>query len=214
MPDESSRARIAALIERGPDPDGAWERLMPILEADPDIALSEEALRRACALAGTSRALSQTVARYPSLLLGLAPQPTVTLRVRAALASIAADDMANVIDVAQATARFSDEIDHIVADALETSRVEVAQRHPIVDDLPFSVVAMGKWGARELNYASDIDLIFAHDNVGNEETPSRAAALALAARLISALSSPTVDGPGLEVDADLRPEGSIGPLSR
>jgi glutamate-ammonia-ligase adenylyltransferase len=214
VPEERSRTRIVTLIESGPDPDDAWERLMPMLESDPEIAMSEEALRRACALAGTSRALSQSVARHPSLLHGVAPQPTVTLRVRAALASIAADDMANVIDVAQATARFSDEIDDIVAEALETSRVDVAQRHPIVEDLPFSVVAMGKWGARELNYASDIDLIFAHDNVDSEETPSRAAALALAARLMSALSSPTVDGPGLEVDADLRPEGSIGPLSR
>lgn len=214
VPDESSRAIITGLVERGADPDNAWGRLVPMLEADAGIVRSEIALRRACALAGTSRALSQAVARHPSLLFGVAPDATVTLRVRAALASIAADDMAGVVDVAQATADFSDEIDSIVADALASSRVDVVERHPIARDLPFSVVAMGKWGARELNYASDVDLIFAHDNVDGEELRSRAAALALASRLLSTLSSRTADGHGLEVDADLRPEGSIGPLSR
>jgi glutamate-ammonia-ligase adenylyltransferase len=214
VPDIDSRTVIGDLMGRGPDLVDAWERLLPILEADPSLVLNRTSLTRACAIVGTSRALSQTVARYPSLLLGVAPKPTVTLQVRAALASIAADDMANVIDVVEATARFSDEIDRIVADALETSRHDVVERHPIAGELPFTVVAMGKWGARELNYASDIDLIFVHDNVDGEENESRAAALALATRLMSVLSSPTVDGPGLEVDADLRPEGAMGPLSR
>jgi glutamate-ammonia-ligase adenylyltransferase len=212
--DEDMRTVIVDLVSNGPDPLDAWDRLLPILEADADLVHDRAALVRACALAGASRALSQAVARHPSLLVGLAPEPTITLRVRAALAEIAGDDLANVIDMSEATARFSDEIDRIVADALEASRCDVAGRHPVVDALPFSVVAMGKWGARELNYSSDIDLLLVHDNVDGDETQSRAAALALAARLISTLSSPTVDGPGLEVDADLRPEGSMGPLSR
>ncbi len=214
VPDVDVRSSIAELISRGPDPVDAWQRLLPILEADPLLVQDRTALARACAIVGTSRALSQTVARYPSLLRGVAPKPTVTLRVRAALASIAGDDMANRIDLVEATALFSDEIDQIVSDALDDSRHEIAARHPIALELPFSVVAMGKWGARELNYSSDIDLIFVHDNVDGEENESRVAALALAARLKSFLSSPTSDGPGLEVDADLRPEGAMGPLSR
>jgi glutamate-ammonia-ligase adenylyltransferase len=73
---------------------------------------------------------------------------------------------------------------------------------------------MGKWGARELNYASDIDLVLVHDIADEDETASRAAALALAAAFVTTLSARAGDGSGLIVDADLRPEGSTGPLSR
>ena len=67
-------------------------------------------------------------------------------------------------------------------------------------------------GSRELNYSSDIDLLFVHDiSVGR--IGSRAAALALALAIVGALSARGNDGPGLLVDADLRPEGSIGPLA-
>jgi len=214
VPDLAARDLIAELVDNGPDPGEAWERLLPILAADPELARDPTLVRRACALAGTSRALSQAVARNPSLIRGEAPKASVVLRVRAALASIAGDDMARVIDMAEATARFSDEIDAIVTDTLEVARTEVAARYPIAADLPFAVIAMGKWGARELNYASDIDLVFVHEAIDGDETASRAAALALAARLMSLLSAGSVDGPGLEVDAALRPEGSMGPLSR
>jgi len=214
VPDPESAASIIDLVSGGADPVDAWDRLLPILEADPGIAADRTLLTRACAISGTSRALSQTVARHPSILTGVAPEPNVTLRVRAALSAIAGDDMAHVIDMGEATRRFSEEIDLIVADALESAQSDIALRHPIVDELPFTVVAMGKWGARELNYSSDVDLIFVHDTISGQEEPSRAAALALAARLVSTLSSATPDGPGLEVDADLRPEGSMGPLSR
>ncbi|MGH8913500.1 MAG: bifunctional [glutamine synthetase] adenylyltransferase/[glutamine synthetase]-adenylyl-L-tyrosine phosphorylase [Acidimicrobiia bacterium] len=214
VPDEASRALVIELVQKGPDPGEAWGRLFPMLEADTAIAVDEKVLRLACALAGTSRALSRSVARYPSLLWGSAPTPNVTLRAHAALASIAGEDMAGLIEMPEATARFSDAVDGIVEDTLEAARNDVAPRHPLALHLPFVVVAMGKWGARELNYSSDIDLVFAHESTGGDENASRAAALALASRLTYALSSPTVEGPGLLVDADLRPEGSIGPLSR
>jgi glutamate-ammonia-ligase adenylyltransferase len=90
----------------------------------------------------------------------------------------------------------------------------VVERHALAKDLPFAVIAMGKWGARELNYASDIDLVLVHDIADEDETASRAAALALAAAFVTTLSARAGDGSGLIVDADLRPEGSTGPLSR
>ena len=204
---------IADLVGNGPDPAGAWARLIPILEAGPEV-LDRPALDRACALAGGSRALSQAVARHPSLLRGVAPEGSVALQVRAALATIAADDLAGSMDMTTATARFSDAIDRIVTETLARAREQLAPRHPVVDELPFVVVAMGKWGARELNYASDIDLMFAHDNLDGDETRCRPAAVALAGAIMTALSASSSDGPGLRIDADLRPEGSIGPLSR
>jgi glutamate-ammonia-ligase adenylyltransferase len=139
---------------------------------------------------------------------------TVTLQLHHALATIAGDDLSGAIDLAESVARYSDAVDRIVSHALGQARLDIAERHPIVQALPFAVIAMGKWGARELNYSSDIDFLLIHDNVAESEAASRPAALALASRLVTVLSTPTGDGAALEVDLDLRPEGSIGPLSR
>ena len=71
-----------------------------------------------------------------------------------------------------------------------------------------AVIGMGKLGGEELNYASDVDVIFVHED-GPPEEAARAAA-----RLVAVLSEPTRDGVALRVDAGLRPEGRAGPLSR
>ena len=73
-----------------------------------------------------------------------------------------------------------------------------------------SIIGMGKLGGRELNYSSDVDVLFVHQSDGlSSEDASRAAA-----RLIALLSDPTSDGVAVRVDAGLRPEGRSGPLSR
>ena len=138
----------------------------------------------------------------------------MSLRVQAALVKIAGDDLAGRKGVREATARFSSAIDEIVGEALEAATEHVKERHPTVDELGFAVIAMGKWGARELNYYSDVDLVFVHAPVEGKVSESRSAALAIASRLVSSLSAPTFDGPALQIDADLRPEGSMGPLTR
>ena len=214
VPDPEQRSILADLMAKVADPAAAWPRLISMIEADPDLVLTSPALERACALAGASRALSQAVARRPALLVGSAPDDSVPLRLRAALATIAGDDLAGHIEMTEATARFSAAIDDLVGDVLARARKSVAERHPLAIDLPFMIIAMGKWGGRELNYSSDIDLLFVHDNAGSDEAASRATALALSAAVMGALSARGTDGPGLLVDADLRPEGSIGPLSR
>jgi glutamate-ammonia-ligase adenylyltransferase len=185
-----------------------------MIEADPALVLTSPALERACAIAGASRALSQAIARRPGLLVGSAPDDSVPLRLRASLAPIAGDDLAGVIDMTVATTRFSAAIDDLVRDVQSRTTTAIAEKYPLVADLPFAVIAMGKWGGRELNYSSDIDLLFVHDRSGDDESASRTAALALALAIVGALSARGSDGPGLLVDADLRPEGSIGPLSR
>ena len=185
-----------------------------MIEADPDLVLTSPALERACAIAGASRALSQAIARRPRLIIGSAPDDSVPLRLRASLATIAGDDLAGIIDMTVATTRFSDAIDDLVRDVQSRTTAAIAEKHPLVADLSFAVIAMGKWGARELNYSSDIDLLFVHDRSGDNEPAIRTAALALALAIVGALSARGSDGPGLHVDADLRPEGSIGPLSR
>ncbi len=213
VPDPGIRRDLAERISSGPDPSGALDRLLPILEAAPELVHDPDARRRLCAIVGSSRALSRSLARNPSLLLD-EEQTSVTLQVHHALALIAGDDLSGEIDLVEAVARYSDSMDQIVSRALATAREATAEKHPVVDALPFSVIAMGKWGARELNYSSDVDFVLVHDNVEGADTESRSAALALASRLLTILSTTTPDGEGLEVDVDLRPEGSQGPLSR
>jgi glutamate-ammonia-ligase adenylyltransferase len=69
----------------------------------------------------------------------------------------------------------------------------------------FTVLAMGKLGGRELNYSSDIDLIFITRDDPNKYIP-------LAQKLIDNLASTTSDGFLYRVDIRLRPWGNDGPL--
>ena len=66
---------------------------------------------------------------------------------------------------------------------------------------------MGKLGGRELNYASDIDVLFVHDGDGD-------AAERAARALLATMTVPSEDGIVFRTDANLRPEGRQGPLTR
>ena len=85
------------------------------------------------------------------------------------------------------------------------------------DDLPVSltIVGMGTLAGAELSYASDLDVVFVHEVAdGADEAEATALALSIAASVITSLSAITPDGSAFDVDADLRPEGRNGPLSR
>lgn len=80
------------------------------------------------------------------------------------------------------------------------------------------VIAMGKLGGTELNFSSDIDLIFAYPADGETRGKRRRISneeyfLRLGQRLISALGSATAQGFVFRVDVRLRPFGDSGPLS-
>jgi len=79
------------------------------------------------------------------------------------------------------------------------------------------VIAMGKLGARELNFSSDIDLIFVYPCVGQtDRTASHMSNeeffIRIARSLIDVLGSMTEDGFVFRVDMRLRPYGETGPL--
>jgi len=78
------------------------------------------------------------------------------------------------------------------------------------------ILGMGKLGGRELNFSSDIDLVFAYPEAGetdgqrpraNEEFFTR-----LGRQIIAALDQQTADGQVFRVDMRLRPYGTAGPL--
>jgi [glutamine synthetase] adenylyltransferase / [glutamine synthetase]-adenylyl-L-tyrosine phosphorylase len=79
-----------------------------------------------------------------------------------------------------------------------------------------AALALGKMGSHELNYSSDIDLIFIHDPetlpVRDGEDPTEAA-VRLVRRVVTLLSERTADGYALRVDLRLRPDPDSTPSS-
>ena len=74
---------------------------------------------------------------------------------------------------------------------------------------------MGKTGGGELNYVSDVDVIFAVEPVdGHTEQAAIRVGTQLASHLIRICSDHTAEGTIWPVDAALRPEGKSGPLVR
>jgi glutamate-ammonia-ligase adenylyltransferase len=99
--------------------------------------------------------------------------------------------------------------------ALAVARSEFAAegryRAEDIESTKLSVIAMGKCGARELNYLSDVDVIYVASGTAEDYL---AIATKLATRLAKVIGEPGAE-PGLwEVDPNLRPEGKNGPLVR
>ncbi|MGC8666544.1 MAG: DUF294 nucleotidyltransferase-like domain-containing protein [Chthonomonadales bacterium] len=106
-----------------------------------------------------------------------------------------------------------------LADACIQKCLEIAQAQSAGGGgapLPMAVIAMGKLGGQELNYSSDIDLLF----VAADDAPEAAPAdwptpcLRLAERVVSGLTQNMTSGHLFRVDMRLRPEGRFGPLVR
>ena len=119
--------------------------------------------------------------------------------------------------------------------ALAIARTEVAEglggglcsapaRGASVDALDLAIIGMGKCGARELNYISDVDVVYVIAPVPASELPEGVASLTeqdcaqigteLVHALTKAIMAPASEPPLWEVDANLRPEGKDGPLVR
>lgn len=100
--------------------------------------------------------------------------------------------------------------------ALAVSRAELAEHHDPADiaDVHFAVIGMGKCGAGELNYISDVDVIYVMDSEHTADAESASIGTAMATGISRAIYSAASE-PGLwEVDVALRPEGKDGPLVR
>ncbi len=81
----------------------------------------------------------------------------------------------------------------------------------------FAVIALGKLGGRELNYSSDIDLMFLYTENGETSGPHRITNQEffkkLANQITNLLSTYTAEGLCYRIDLRLRPEGTLGEVS-
>ena len=119
--------------------------------------------------------------------------------------------------------------------ALAIARTEVAEgaggglcaapaRGASVDALDLAIIGMGKCGARELNYISDVDVVYVIAPAPASDLPEGVEPLTeqqcaqigteLVHALTKAIMAPAPEPPLWEVDANLRPEGKDGPLVR
>ncbi|HET9310443.1 MAG TPA: DUF294 nucleotidyltransferase-like domain-containing protein, partial [Actinomycetota bacterium] len=189
-----------------PTPDSALVRLERIVEAVGDgrdvadlLATDPVAARRLANIAGASSFATDLLVADPSRIRGLSDT----------LLGAETDAAGELVDAVARTAgrelspretgeALSDVARRVVREAL------AAADPP--DDLPFAVVGMGKLGARELNVASDLDLMFVYEGEGADDQ-------ARAARVAEDVLR-YVREAGWEPDADLRPEGRNGPLAR
>lgn len=149
---------------------------------------------------------------------------------------IAARDLARLADVHEIISELSDVADICLSSILLICLQQLIERfgrpyHQDADSrwqpTEFCVFGMGKLGGQELNYSSDVDVIFVYSEEGQvfKEPPVKGkpagATLAnhqffnrLAENLIAEVTRMTGEGTLYRIDLRLRPEGDAGPLAR
>ena len=226
------------------DPDLALLGLVRLLEAQQspgarrellDTLIAAKPLRdRLLGVLGASTALADHLARHPddwqALVMyeaydlhpgveefeaGLAEATDpVSLRVayRRCLLSIAARDVCGTTGLAESAAELADLATATLRAALGIAEAAAPEDAALCR---LAVIAMGKCGGHELNYVSDVDVIFVGEATeGTDETKALRAATRLASHMMRICSETTVEGSIWPVDANLRPEGRNGPLVR
>jgi [glutamine synthetase] adenylyltransferase / [glutamine synthetase]-adenylyl-L-tyrosine phosphorylase len=218
---ELALSGLAGIAERT----GAGGTLHTALNAD------EGFRERLTAVLGVSKALADHLARHPAdvaLLRGPAaerrpgaaeiraelltaitsdgdPAALLAAAYRRRLLHLAARDLTGVASLEEVAAELADIAAAALEAALAIAHAELPANAPPAQ---LAVIAMGKCGAHELNYASDVDVIFVADD------RSLKTATRLATGLIGACERVTPEGCLFPVDPNLRPEGRSGPLVR
>lgn len=131
---------------------------------------------------------------------------------RAQVLHTAAADSAGKLDPAAVGAQLSTIAEVSLDAALDMAWSETVKKYAPPKVADFAIVGYGKLGARELNYASDLDLIFLYDAAEQGGEDSGVFFARLAQRIIRILNAHTAAGVLYEVDVRLRPDGASGLL--
>lgn len=225
-------------LAQSASPDRSLEAALELARTKPDdfksIARDPKALLRYFRVSGASDGLASFLQRWPKALeqlsrpialpsseelLGLSGESVTELRLiyRTQLLRIADFDLSQTgfQHLSKITAALSDLAGGAIELALSIARTQLHEegRHSAasIDSTKLAVIAMGKCGARELNYLSDVDVIYVASGDSDDYLE---VATKLATKLAKIIDEPGTE-PGLwQVDPNLRPEGKQGALVR
>jgi glutamate-ammonia-ligase adenylyltransferase len=139
---------------------------------------------------------------------------TALRRERTALAlALAIGDLAGKLPLERLIQELSDFADAALESALDAT---IRARTPDAEVKGFAIIALGKHGSRELNYSSDIDLLFLFDPatlpLKPREEPQQAA-VRIGQRLIELIQKRDADGYVFRIDLRLRPSPEVTPIA-
>ncbi len=225
--------KLLALLKDSPDPDMALNALERIVSSQGArmglyklLEAHEKLLELLVVTAGNSQDLSEMFVRHPEFLEALTrdkflSEPKRIPDLNADLAALCKEDSNEDPDKTIKSFRQYETLRIGVRDllGLATLPTVLAELSDLADVVfqhvfgrqlavvrrprPFAVLALGKWGSRELGYYSDLDLIFVYDGPEAENEPYQK----IAQSMMHALGETTVDGFLYKVDARLRPGG-------
>jgi glutamate-ammonia-ligase adenylyltransferase len=207
----------------------AWSPLLATtLEQNPDYVpwLQRE---RASSRVRTREEMGESLARFALTNSGLDPHVFLARFRRRELLRTYLHDIRGTRTIVETTEELSNLADAILEYALNLSRQQLDNRYGSpqttdergrISSAEFCIIALGKLGSRELNYASDIDLIFLYSDEGvtsaggaRDQITNREYFVKLAESLLRLVSEPTGEGAAYRIDVRLRPHGRVGALA-
>jgi len=194
------------------------------LIANPDLLhtfLREKRLDQSC----SREEFSESLARFQSRSFDRDPALLLARFKRREYVRILLRDVLRIAPLAETTAEISALSDVLLDEALREAATAMQHRFGSpqhldgqgrIVDTTFAVLSLGKLGGNELNYSSDIDLLFVYRD--GEEPPAAAISnreyfVRLAQQITEILSRPTAEGPVFRIDLRLRPQGKEGELA-
>lgn len=173
--------------------------------------------------------LLESLARFSLTNSQVEPQVLFARFRRRELLRIYLRDIRRLATIAEITEEISNLADAILESALRLAETEMQNRfgQPLETDKKgrstparSAIVALGKLGSRELNYSSDIDLIFIYSADGDTSgagtrgtVTNREYFVKLAEYVTKLVGQPTGEGAAYRVDLRLRPHGTLGALA-
>lgn len=225
-------------LSKSASPDQALDTLIRIANRDAaslkKVLNQPAAAERLCRVVGLSMGLADYIERHSdSLDIFLEPSALphslesicqslnrVALRVeyRRAVLRVVDWDLSQTdfrLAIGPVTAKLSDLAGAALEGAIRLAKQELVSESKLTNteasDIRFAVIGMGKSGARELNYVSDVDVVYVAESSAGDPVFIGSK---IAARLAQVINEPGIE-PGLwEVDPNLRPEGKSGALVR
>ena len=207
----------------------AWSPLLATTLAQNPEHLTWLARERTTTRVRTAEEFGESLARFALTNSQLDPQVLLARFRRRELLRIYLHDIRRICTLVEITEELSNLADAVLAYALQLARQELDNLYgsPLRTDergrtaaASFCIIALGKLGSRELNYSSDIDLLFLYSDDGITAGAGTRGSITnreyfgkLAERVARIVGQPSGEGAAYRVDLRLRPHGRDGAIS-